>query len=548
MAKVKKKIKEKMLVFQEKLISKSKQMIKQGYFGDMEAVMPQPFQEAMKATQEIKAAVNDKKQRLFSFNMLISFFGESPQDIAFKEKSIRSKMQSISCEVGAANYSQDIALHSVLPIGFNNIAIKRTIPTEAMALFTPFDRQKTIQPGGFFYSLHKTTKQPIVINNNKLSSPSGFVLGSSGAGKGMFIKPLISYILMNTDDDVILIDPENENARFVKAFGGQGIELSSRSRHKINPFDIPLNDEDFENGTASAAELKIDLLLSILSIMTGGVDQEITQSIVDDVLKIIYKKFQESKDPADLPTLQNFYEELKKLDGEVERYLQQALKIYVGEGSWNLFSHKTNIDANNRFICYNTSSLGEKLKPIASFIMFDTIWNRVAKNRNTSRKTWVFFDEAHLVFKNKDEISKLESFYRRIRKYNGRVNSITQNIQDLLRFQEAKAMLANSDFVVILNQKKEDADLIKEILKIPDAIMEAITSANKGEGIIFAQKSFFPFSNLFPKSNRHYELMTTNSDELAVILEKERLKREENVRLYGIEYPFSTELKAGELV
>jgi len=111
--------------------------------------------------------------------------------------------------------------------------------------------------------------------------------------------------------------------------------------------------------------------------------------------------------------------------------------------------------------------------------------------------------------------------YRRIRKYDGRIYSITQNTADLLRWEAAQTMLQNSDFITILNQKKIDRDRIQEILAIPDAIMPSITNSGKGEGMIFAGDMILPFANIFPNKTRLYELMTTNSEELSVILEKE---------------------------
>jgi len=532
--KAKSKIRAKVVGYQEMLINRQRKKIQRHDFSDVEMDLPPAVRDGRAALDETEEAVNKKKQKLFSFNLVMVIWGNSLEDIAFKEERIRAKAEEMVVDLGEMHFQQELAFQSALPIGFNNISIKRTIPSEAMGLFTPFDRLPTVQDGGFFYSLHAETKQPIVINNNELKSPSGFVLGSSGSGKGMFIKPIIAYILMATDDDVILIDPENENGRMVGALGGQAIELSSLSRDNINPFDVPLDDEDFAERGVTANELKLDLILSIISTMTNHIDKEIIRSIVDNILKTIYIPFQKSKDPVDTPTFKDFYNQLEGRTGEIEEWLCNVLYIFAN-GSWDMFSRPTNVKTDNRFICYNTSRLGDELKAVSSFIMFDAIWNRIAKNRNTGRKTWIFVDEAHLVFSNPDEIKRVEAMYRRIRKYDGRIISITQNTADLLRWEAAQTMLQNSDFIAILNQKKMDRDMIQKILGIPDAIMPSITNSGKGEGLIFAQNMLIPFANLFPNKTRWYELMTTNSEELALILAKEAKIKELNAKKVDFE-------------
>ncbi|MCL2574002.1 MAG: ATP-binding protein [Defluviitaleaceae bacterium] len=276
-------------------------------------------------------------------------------------------------------------LATALPIGFNNISIKRTLPTECVSIFTPFDRLNTLHSGGFFYSLHADTRQAIVLNHDRLKAGNGFILGSSGSGKGMTMKPLVLNILFNTDDDVILVDPENENKRFVEALGGQSIELSHVSKDYINPFDIPLEDEDFQSGTHPTT-LKLDLILSIIEAMIGTEVNPAIISTVDGVLTEIYKAFQSSRDPKDLPTFKEFYEVMTQEETIVAKELSEVLKIYV-TGSWSNFSNQTNVDIESRLMCYNTSKLGEHLKAVGSFLMFDAIWNRIAKNRNSNKNT-----------------------------------------------------------------------------------------------------------------------------------------------------------------
>jgi type IV secretory pathway VirB4 component len=523
-SKAKEKVQNKILAYQEKQINTQMKMVKKNYFGDVDKIMPTPLKNAMESTEKYEDILTNKKQGMFIFNLVLMFMADSEDDLETKENTLKNKANELLCQFGILGYQQERGMHSVLPIGFNNLSIKRSIHSEGLGIFMPFDRQPTIQKGGFFYSIHADTKQAIVINANELKSPSGFILGSSGSGKGMFYKPIIANILFATNDDIICIDPENELGRFIEAFKGQNIELSTASHDRVNPFDIPVDDEEFRLNRKTATTLKLDLILSIISAMTQGEAVVEVRTTVDRILKKIYEPFQASKDPRDIPTFKHFDAELAKYNGQIEMWLRNAMGIFV-DGSWDMFSAPTNVHTNNRLICYNTSALSEDLKPVASFIMFDAIWNRVTKNRNTGKNTWIFVDEVHLVFQSDEDIRRVEGMYRRIRKYDGRITSITQNTKDLIRWEAAESMLRNSDFIAVLNQKDKDLERIQEILMIPDVLMPHITNAGKGEGIIFAENMLIPFSNLFPDNTRLYELMTTSSKELAVILEREREAR-----------------------
>ena len=516
MSKAKTKLMQKQTNLREVQLKNQLSAARKGIFVD---ISPRHIIDDIEATEEFHDLVRTKKQSIFIFNFVIMFFATSLEELALYEEMIQRKAQELSCHFGNMRYQQERAFATCLPIGFNNISIKRTLPTECVSIFSPFDRLDTLHDGGFFYSLHADTRQAIVLNHNRLKAGNGFILGSSGSGKGMTMKPLVLNILFSTNDDVILVDPENENKRFVEALQGQSIELSSVSDDYINPFDIPLEDEDFQSGTHPAT-LKLDLILSIIEAMIGGEVNPAIKSTVDSVLSEIYKPFVKSRNKTDLPTFKEFYETLKLENTPIANELLDVLKIYV-TGSWSNFANQTNVDVENRLICYNTSKLGEHLKPVGSFLMFDAIWNRIAKNRNTGKNTWIFIDEVHLVFNSEDAIRRVGNMYRRFRKYNGKVISLTQNTSDILRWAEARSMVANSDFLVVMNQKETERREITALLNIPAPLVGNITNSGKGAGIIFFENMLIPFSALFPKNTRLYELMTTDGEELAEILKRE---------------------------
>jgi len=517
MSKAKTKLMQKQTNLREVQLKNQLSAARKGIFVD---ISPRHIIDDLESTEEFHDLVRTKKQSIFIFNFIIMFFADDLDELEVYEEMLQRKAQELSCYLGNMKYQQERAFATCLPIGFNNVSIKRTLPTECVSIFTPFDRLNTLHEGGFFYSLHADTRQAIVLNHNRLKAGNGFILGSSGSGKGMAMKPMVLNILFRTNDDVILVDPENENRRFVNSLGGQSIELSSVSEDYINPFDIPLEDEDFQSGTHPAT-LKLDLILSIIEAMIGGEVNPAIKSTVDSVLSEIYKPFVKTRDKANLPTFKEFYKALGNENTPIANELLDVLKIYV-TGSWSNFANQTNVNIENRLICYNTSKLGEHLKPVGSFLMFDAIWNRIAKNRNSNKNTWIFIDEVHLVFNSEDAIRRVGNMYRRFRKYNGKVISLTQNTSDILRWGEARSMVANSDFLVVMNQKETERREITTLLNIPTPLVGNITNSGKGAGIIFFENMLIPFAAKFPINTRLYELMTTDGEELSIILKKEQ--------------------------
>lgn len=498
-----------------KQINSQKKGAKDGVFVE---ITPQNILDSIKAADEMDDLIQNKKQGMFLFNMIIMFYADTKEELKIKEMALDSKASELMFSFGTLIFQQERAMQTCLPIGFNNLSINRTLTTESLATFTPFDRKETIQKNGFFYSLHEITKQAIVLNRNRLKAPSGFILGSSGSGKGMLAKQEMLNILFKTDDDIIILDPENEYARFVRMFGGATISLSSKTKDYINPFDIPLDDEDFQNGTP-AHSLKLETILSIIDTMLGGDMHPGVLSLVDRILKKVYLDFEKHRTIEYIPTFKDFYAELSKDSSPLAIELTQVLEIYV-TGSLDIFSHKTNVEIENRIVCFNTSNLGKRLSPVGSFLMFDAIWNRIAKNRYTGKKTWIYIDEIHLLFNSEESITRIDNMYRRFRKYNGNVTSMTQNASDTLKYKEARSMIANSDFVVVMNQKEHERREAVALLNIPEALVSNITNSGAGQGIIFSENMLIPFSNLFPKNNTLYDLMTTDPTEVAEITDR----------------------------
>ena len=499
--------------------------------------------------------MQNKDQKMFFVSFTVMVEGDTLEQLESNCAVIEGKAAAQTCQFMPLFYQQEEAFKMTLPFGYVSpqLAIDRALTTESSAIFMPFSVQNLWQAGGIPYGLNPLSKCLNLIDRWSMKTPSGFVLGTTGSGKSMATKrEILNVLLRDPDATIFCIDPENEYGWFCRAFGGTVIDISSESDAHINPMDMDANygldeNDDPERISMSvkkdkALKKKSDFIMSIIEgmISVGGTADASTissvqKTIVDRCVKKCYNEYLEHDfDPQYLPTLMDLQAEF---DAEKEREQTELGTIgaaseiaesveYYTKGSMNLFSHKTNVDLSNRLIVFNICSLGEQLRRIALTIVFDFIWGRIVENKNKKVRTYCYADEIHIMFSSYYSADFLKKLYKRGRKYGLCVTGITQNVSELLVTNQARTMLMNSDFIMMLNQKSEDMEILCEMLKISDSQRRFICNANPGNGLLYAEKVLVPFEDDFPSDSYLYRLMTTKFGESMTSEEAENLIRE----------------------
>lgn len=230
--------------------------------------------------------------------------------------------------------------------------------------------------------------------------------------------------------------------------------------------------------------------------------------IIDRCTANIYHDFIKSGGEGRIPTLPDWRNEVKRQPEREAQELALASELFV-EGSLNMFAHETNFDIDNRIVCFDLYEMGEQLKPTALNVVLETIQNRVAANRLAGRYTWVFVDEVYLFFKYYYSAQFLYKCWKRFRKYAAAMTAATQNIEECLRSETARLMLANSEFLILLNQAATDRAELAKLLHISETQMSHVTNVEAGHGLMRIGSSIIPFVNEFPRDGTLYRLMTT---------------------------------------
>ena len=213
------------------------------------------------------------------------------------------------------------------------------------------------------------------------------------------------------------------------------------------------------------------------------------------------------------PTLQDFYRLLQMQPEPEAQGLALSSELFI-TGTLNTFARHTNVDTQARIIAYDIRELGEQLMPLGMLVTLDAIYNHVIQNWKKGRRTWIFCDEFYILFRYEYSANFFYKLWKRIRKYNGLVTGLTQNVDELLRSDTARLMLANSEFLVMLNQSTTDREELAKLLNISDNQLGYVTNVPAGCGLIRCAGNIVPFTNSFPKNTKLYGLMTTKPDEV----------------------------------
>ena len=483
---------------------------KQNANNNFSAIIPYDMEQQRNDSKEFLDDLTLRDQRMFLAVLTIVITNDTKEKLESDTEAIRQISSKNLCQLGILKYQQLDGLNTVLPFGVRKIDALRTLTTESLAVFMPFKVQEIRHENGIFYGQNTISKNMIIADRRQLLNGNSFILGVSGSGKSFAGKQEITSIrLRDPKADIIIIDPENEYAPLVKTLSGEVIKISATSNNHINAMDM---NSEYGDG-ANPVILKSEFILSLCEQLIGSGNLGPKQkSIIDRCTANVYRIFQQANYQGIPPTLQDFREELLKQPEEEAKEIALAIELFTN-GSLNTFAMNTNVNTSSSLICYDILDLGKQLLPLGMLVVLDSILNRITANRIKGKNTYIFIDEIYLLFQYEYSENFLFTLWKRVRKYGAFCTGITQNVEDLLQSHTARTMLANSEFIIMLNQASTDRIELAKLLNISDLQMSYITNVGAGEGLIKVGSSLVPFINKFPKNTDLYKLMTTKPGE-----------------------------------
>lgn len=481
---------------------------------DYEYVKDKKLETKISNAEQLQYDLQKNNQKIFQNNFLVCITANSFEELEDQSVRVQEVASEMLIEMKPLLWQQLEGIQNILPLGHNSLQFQRTLTSEATAVNVPFNSKDFNHEKSLFYGVNLVSKNAIFCDRKKLINGNGCVLATSGAGKSFNVKTLIEQVLIRyPEDEICIIEPQNEYGNLLKVFNGQKIIISTNSNTHINPFDLSLNygcsDSDKTEPVKSKVEYIIAFLESIVGAdaLSGG-----QKTIIDRCTKIIFEDYQNSNytDDSLLPTLPDFYNMLLKQPEDEAKKLALIIERYV-KGSMDLFSKKTNIDVQNRLVSFDISQLSDSLQKTGYLVVLDHIQNRLAKNKELGKYTWIFIDEFHILLANPYSAQYVANFYKTGRKLNAINTVISQQISHLLRSESGKDILSNSEFALILKQKPLDLPSICNIFNISDEeAMYVQGDAVRGQGLVVFGSDVIPFSNKVSTDTLIYKVNNTD--------------------------------------
>lgn len=490
---------------------KARFMRKQNTNGNYTADIPYDLRQRAEELKEFMDDLTSRDQRMLFATVTLVVMADSLKELDEDTESILSIARKHICQFTSLTYQQTEGLYTVLPFGLHKLPFQwRTLTTESTAVLMPFNAMDIQDATGIYYGINVISKNLILADRRKLLNANGFVLGVSGSGKSFKVKEEILALVLRGDVDIIVVDPEREYGDLFRAIGGEVIHISAGSKNHINAMAMSQNYGDDENPVI----LKSEFILSLVEQLVGtGKLNAKEKSLIDRCTANVYRSYITNGFKGTPPTLKDFRQELLRQDEPEAREVALAIELFT-DGSLNTFAQQTNVNVDSQYLVYDIKDLGKQLRTIGMLVVLDNIFNRITENRAKGRHTFIYIDEIYLLFQNEYSSNFLFELWKRVRKYGACATGVTQNVSDLLVSHTARTMLANSEFLVLMNQAPTDRLELANLINISEAQLSHITDNDKpGIGLLKYAGSIVPFEDDFPRDTRLYKLMTTTLGE-----------------------------------
>ena len=480
---------------------------KQNQNNNFSAVIPYDLEQQRKESKEFLDDLTTRDQRMMLAVITMVITADDKKQLDSDTETVLAVARKHMCQLAVLKFQQFDGLNTVLPIGTRRINAFRTLTTESLAVFMPFKVQEVQDKGGIYFGENAISHNLIMCNKANLLNQSAFLLGVPGSGKSFSAKELIAFLILDTTDDVLICDPENEFGARAAALGKETttvIHMAAGGKDRLNA--MYMVDGYGENNPIVEKSQFIMSLVEQIDRTGVGPQQK---SIIDRCTALVYQEAEAKGKTATLCDLRN-----KLLEQPEEKAKEIALSLELfTTGSLDIFGHESTVDLDKRIVVFDIHSLGDQLKPTGLLVITDTILNRVTLNWKKGKRTHVFIDEFHVVFENEQSGIFFNSAWRQFRKRGAYPTAITQNVEYLLDSVQASTMLSNSEFIVMLNQAASDRAKLAKLLNISNEQMSYVTNADAGCGLIRYGSALVPFINRFPRDTKLYALMTTKPGE-----------------------------------
>ena len=498
----------------------------------------------------IKNGIANQNQDLFYLSVFITISAKSYEELMWRKKQMADMLKSMDIYTSDCRFQQEAALRSVMPFLQIDPHLERkskrnvlTTGAAASYLFTSFEMS---DDSGVLLGVNRYNNSLCIVdlfNTQKNKNANMTMCGTSGAGK-TFTMQLLALRMRMRGIQCYIVAPikGHEFKRACDRIGGEFIKIAPGSPHCINVMEIRhtispemelIDDVDYNDMDSMLAK-KIQQLMIFFSLLIPDMTNE-EEQMLDEALIKTYHDFGITHDNSSLyedasatppkmkkmPILGDLHKHLQ--DNPMTRRIATIVSRFVS-GSAQSFNRQTNVDLSNKYIVLDLSELKGKLLPVGMMIALDYVWDNIKADR--TKKKAILIDEIWQLIgasSNRQAAEFCLTIFKTIRGFGGAAIAATQDLSDFFGLDDGKygrAIINNSKNKVILNLEPDEAEYVRETLKLSRTEIRSITQFERGEALIYSNNSKIPV--VIKASKAEQEMITTDRAELEALLKQKQ--------------------------
>ncbi|HPI67279.1 MAG TPA: ATP-binding protein [bacterium] len=441
-------------------------------------------QTALQDIEQLRDDITQGVEKFFRFGLYINLYADDKEKLEKLTRSVEDIIGTKMVYTRRAIWQAEQGFNSCLPLANDELSIGFNMQSSPCASSFPFMSAELTSDEGILYGINRHNNSLILFDRFSLQNANSVVFATSGAGKSYAVKlEILRSLMLGTE--VIVIDPEREYQYLSEAVGGTYVNISLNSQSKLNPFDLPIPEDEETMRTGDIIRSAVITLKGLIRIMIGEISHT-EDSLLDRALLETYAKKDitpesDLRTAKDMPLMSDLQEVLQGMQGGES--LAERLDKFTHGTFAGLLNNYTNVDTENQLVVFSVRDLEDELRPIAIYTIINYIWNKV---RSKIKKRILVIDEAWWLMQHEDSAKFIFALVKRCRKYYLGITTITQDVNDFLSSPYGQAILNNTALYLLLKQSPAAVDLVAKTFKLTQGEKYLLLESGVGEGIFFA--------------------------------------------------------------
>lgn len=471
---------------------------------------------AAEDAQDLASRIARGQAKLFRASIYLTVHAATAEELEDACAQVRALAASLLLDARQVAFRQLQGWVSSLPLAYDNLAMRRTFDTPALASAFPFtspDLTTELGPTAVLYGANTSSASLVAWDRFAQDNHNSVILARSGSGKSYLAK-LEALRSLYAGIEVAVIDPEDEYARLCSAVGGAYIHLGA-PKVRLNPLDLPPKSRQRGDDPLTRRAL---FLHTLIAVMLGEPLGNAGKAALDRAILATYRQAGITHNHNTWnrrpPLLRDLAAALGKDDDPKAKELAAGLAPYVAGSHRQIFDGPTTTRPDSHLIVFSLRDLPDELKAVGTLLTLDAVWRRVSDPLNR-RPRLVVVDEAWLLMKDPEGAKFLLRMAKAARKHWAGLSVVTQDAADLLGSEMGQAIVANSTTQILLRQAPQAIDKVTEAFRLSDGERQLLLSAPRGTGLLTAGTSGQRCPLQVISSAREHDLVTSSPQELA---------------------------------